>query len=395
MKRLLMLMGIASAVSCARPAAPPGGDQDRSAPRVIATTPASDSIVPGFSGSVVFHFDEKLSERGIREDGAVVSPETGRATLERDGSEIKVRIDGGWRANTIYRVVLPPGLADRFGNARREPAELVFSTGPALIPAAIGGVVRDRITGRPVSDFRVVAIGVADSTVLATVTDSAGFFGIRFVGLGRYNLQAYEDQNRNRKPDGRERSAATSVNVGTVRDTIAVELVVLAPDTTAARLLRAEARDSLQVRLVFDDHLDPAQPSAQIAVQLFRMPDSTAVPGARVVTAREFDRLQARADSARRTRGDTTAAPPIRPPQPSGQQASRDTTTLPTQELFLVPATPLEPRVRYRVEVRNVRNLLLLPNGGGSVSFMTPARPTPPPAPPRRDTINVPAGNRR
>lgn len=378
MKRFTTIGVLAcAALACARPYPPSGGEQDRSAPRVLTTTPEGLSVVSGFDEAAVFRFDEKLSERGIRDDAVLVSPETGRATIEREGSELKVKIDGGWRPNTVYRIVIPPGVADRFGNARREPAELVFSTGPQLTPTAIAGVATDRVTGRPLADLRVVAISARDSTTFSTVSDSAGFFSIRFLDLGRYTLQAYEDQNRNKKMDGRERRAERTVNISTVRDTQVIEeFALLSPDTLRARLLKAEPRDSLDVRLTFDDFLDPVQPANEIGVALFRLPDSTRVAGARVMTARALERLRsARQDSIRLAQPDTTRrAAPLPPPPHQQPDTAR---MVAVQELVLVPATPLEPRTRYRVELSNVRNINGLPNGGGSAIFTTRARPAP------------------
>src|SRR5687768_15875503 len=219
-------------LACARPMAPPGGERDQEAPRVLSTMPEHRAVVTGFDDEVEFRFDETLGEKGATQDAVIVSPETGRATLERDGSDLKVRIEGGWKPDQVYRVVIRPGIQDRFGNARREPAEVVFSTGPELIPTAIAGVVTDRLTERPLADTRVIALSIRDSVRHVTVTDTSGFFGLRFLPLGRYEITAFEDRNRNGLPDRTERRGDRAVLVTTVRDTVTVELAVLAPDTT-------------------------------------------------------------------------------------------------------------------------------------------------------------------
>jgi hypothetical protein len=347
----------------------------------------------------VFTFDETLSERGAR-DAVLVSPETGRALLERDGLELKVSLEGGWKPNTVYRVIILPGIQDRFNNARREPTELVFSTGAPLVTTAIGGLVTDRVTGRPLVETRVTAVALSDSVVHATVTDTAGFFGLRFLPVARYNITAFEDQNRNKKLDKGERRAERSINLGSVRDTQVVELAVLAPDTLPARLLRAEPRDSMEVRLVFDDYLDPDQQLTAIRVQLLQMPDSTPVPGATLQTQQAADAARARRDSVARAARDTATADSAarrRPPAPApGVPLGRPIAPgaarpIIPQELVLVPAQPLQPRVQYRVEIRGVRNINGLLDGGGSANFQLRA-PTPPDttkAPVRRDTIQT------
>lgn len=396
--------------------APSGGVRDAEAPRVLSTTPEHRATVPGFADGVVFVFDETLSERNII-GNVLVSPETGVPHLDRKGNELHVSIAGGWQPNLVYRVVILPGIQDRFNNVRREPAEIVFSTGAPMIPTAIGGVVIDRLNERPLASMRVVAVGVRDTVAHATVTDTAGFFGLRFLPLSPYTITAYEDVNRNKKRDPNERFDVKTINIGTERDTIPLEFSLLRPDTLPARLLRADPRDSIEVRLVFDDYLDPTQPLSELSNEMYRMPDSTVVGTGRIVTVREMEemrrveanlRARAAADSARRvtardtTRRDTAAvripptlADPTRPPvAPPGVRADTTTRALPTQELVFLSPAPLEPGVRYIIHVRGVRNINGVPNGGGAAPLMLPRRPTTPATPPaRRDT--VPAYGRR
>lgn len=375
-------------LACAHALAPPGGEVDREAPRLIGTMPEQQAIVPGFDDKVVFSFDEKIGERGAR-DAVLVSPETGPPVLERDGSDLKVWLRGGWQPNQIYRVIITPGVQDRFGNARREPAELVFSTGPELTETAIAGLITDRLTGRPLAEMRVQAISVPDTaTVHSTVTDTAGFFGLRFLPAGSYRILAFEDANRNKRADRTERRDQLERTLRTATDTQVVELALLSPDSTPARLLRADPVDSVQVRLSFDDHLDPTQPLDRIGVALFQMPDSARVGmPMRLLTTRELARL-------RLPPADTSGRRPV--PAAAGQAVSDTSRVLPFQELVLLTEMPLLPSTRYRIEVSGATNITGLPGGGGSVSFTTRARAEPPP---RRDTTQIAprasAGRRR
>jgi hypothetical protein len=373
-----LMAGLVSA--CAQPSPPPGGTPDREAPRLLSTRPEQGAIVPGLEGSVVFSFDEKLSEKGAR-DPVLVSPETGRPVIERDGSELKVRIQGGWKPNLVYRVIITPGIQDRFGNPRRDPTELVFSTGPPLLPTAIAGLVTDRITGRPVTEARVVALGT-DSTIHSTVTDTAGFFGLRYLPAGNYQVFAYEDQNRNRELEYREKQAQQPVTLS-ARDTQVVTFAVLPRDSTAARLLRAEPRDSIEVRLTFDDHIDQAVPLGQTSVALFQMPDSTTpIGGGRLMHVRDYETL--RAAQAAADTGRAAARPTLGPGAPPA-----DTVRRPTQELVLLVERPLAPSTRYRVTVSGITNLTGIANGGGTVNFATRARAARDTAAVKRDTLRL------
>lgn len=385
---VLLLAAALSGLSCARPLSPPGGTPDRSPPELILVTPAQRSIVPGFTGKVVFGFDETLSERGATPDIVEVSPETGRVFFERDGSEIKVELEGGWQPNQIYRVVVLPGLQDRFSNARKEPAEIVFSTGPVIPTTAIAGLVRDRITNQPVASARVTAMSRVDSVTHNTATDADGFFALRYMPLGNYLVRAYEDRNRNHRPDFPEKQAEGNAALGFAADTQIVELTIMAPDTTPARVLRAEARDSLQVRVFFDDYLEPGR--QQFTASLFQLPDSVPVPVSRVLSQREYESIiaaeRARQDSITQAQRDTAAADTLapRPPRPApprpapvsrpGVVPPDTSVVLPFQEIVLVPGQPLLPRTRYRVIVQGAVNIAGIPGGGGTTTFETPAR---------------------
>jgi Big-like domain-containing protein/carboxypeptidase family protein len=371
-----LLLTVMVAAACAKDFPPPGGEPDRLPPRLVSTKPEQLAVVPQWKGEVVFTFDETLSEQGIR-DAVMVSPETGRPTLNRDGKELKVRVEGGWKPNTVYRVILTPTIQDRFRNSRREPTELIFSTGPQLAPTAIAGIVSDRVTGRPVADARVVALSYPDSIPNATLTDTAGFFGLRFLVPGRYVVRAFEDRNRNKKADFAEKAAEDSVVLRTASDTTQVFLAMMAPDTTPARLLRAEARDSMQVRIVLDDFVDPEQPLTGASVKVVQLPDSTPVIAPRLMHVHAFEAL--RLSQQPRDTTNRPLPPAARPPA--------DTVRRPLQELVVVPAIPLKPGTRYVVQVSGIVNLKGIPDGGGRVPFQMAAQRDP--AATRRDTTGI------
>jgi hypothetical protein len=357
--------------------APPGGEPDTEPPRIVETEPAQNAQVAEYLNStrpVRIIFDETLSERSPREM-VLVSPETGEVHVERDDNELRVTIEGGWKEGRVYRITVLPGLLDRRGNARSTAYDLVFSTGAPISANALGGIATDRITGRPAIGARVEAISGADSTVYTTVTDSGGFFSFRSLPVAVYNTRVFTDQNRNRRMDAFEARAATNVRIGTASDTMAVELALLPPDSTPARLLRADIRDSLQVRLLFDDYLDPTGSLPPVRISAWQLPDSILVSGGSVLSPRNFETQRAAAAAAR----DTARTPPALP----STGARADTTRiLPFNELVWVPPQPLVAGARYRITVAGYRNILNIPDGGGSVVATVPAARPPAPAPP-------------
>jgi hypothetical protein len=370
-------------------------------PRIVATTPDTLAIVDGLKGAVVFRFSERISERGITDGSVLVSPRTGAVRVGRGREEIRVEVEGGWRPGVVYRVLLMPGIRDLFGNEIKEPAELVFSTGPAIAGALIAGVVTERATGRPARQAFVEATIRADSITYVTAVDSSSFYAFRHLSPGLYELVAFTDQNRNGKRDPQESASFPQQRaVNRDGDTVVVELAVVPADTTPPRLTRAEPRDSLQVRLFTDDHLDPTAAIELVQVTLRVLPDSAEVPGPHaLITVDSFNARpkpkpdSARADSARADSlaADTTRRPPartaapVRPPAAGVAQAAaagpfgRSTEPLPYQELVLVPAAPLAAGTKYIIEVLGLTNISGRSSGGGRVEFQMPAPRPPPP----------------
>ncbi len=365
-RTLAIVLVAAGLAACARVMAPPGWVPDVTPPRLVSTTPEQLAVVPNFKGDVVFHFDEKISENGVNDELAVVSPDTGLPVVSKHGSEIRVHPRGGWKPNQVYQVVLLPGFRDLFGNAAKEPAQLVFSTGPAITPTVVAGMLTDRITGLPVASALVQAVG-KDSLTYTTASDSAGFFALRYLPEGTYLVRAFLDRNKDRRPQFREPQDTVSANLAPKRDTLLVTQMALLPnDSTPARVLKAEARDSLQIRVTLDDYVDTAKPLF-ITTNLWRLPDSVAVGVRGTYAPTVYDSLQ------RAAHPDTSASARLR-----ANAGVRDTIKhLPTQELVVVPAQPLTPRTRYRVVLQGITNINGISRGGGSVAFQTAA---PPPA---------------
>lgn len=379
---LLALLALAVA-GCAHIEPPSGGPEDRTAPRLVVTRPDTMALVPRWNGAVSFVFSERLSEQRV-EESVTVSPRTSSVEVSHHGDEIRVDLRRGWQPGQIYHVVVGSAVQDLFNNRLSEPAELVFSTGPAIPNTYTSGVVIDRVTARPDTSVRVEAIRRADSLVYAAPTDTAGRFVISRIPAGAYLVRAYRDVNRNRALDPYEASDTASATVA-VDDTARVQLSVVLPDTTLPKASSATLAAANRVEVKFDDYLDPGQqiPITQVAVV---GPDSTAVPlaGVRVGTG------AAPGDSA----GRGAAAPPASPqqapgaippllaaPRPSGPVGPVPSQTL---SIDLAADASLAPETRYRVRVRGARNVVGL-SGDSEVEFTTPPAPKPAPA-------QVPAG---
>jgi hypothetical protein len=175
-------------------------------------------------------------------------------------------------------------------------------------------------------------------------------------------------------------------------------------------LVRAEERDSLQLRLTLDDYLDPLESLAGVRVEIRELPDSIPVEGARVMHVHEFERSRAEeraAEAAVRAAADTvpaaedtlrapagairTPAGAIRTPADAIRAAAASVSAgedtepataeagepLPVRELVVIPEVPLARKTRYWIAITGVRNINGIEGGEGSVVFETAAAAPP------------------
>jgi hypothetical protein len=398
MKRLVVLV-LAGGVAfgCAQPRQPEGGPPVVTPPRVVAVSPAAYSVLTDLRRPVVIHFDERLSERfeGVQDlrDAVLVSPETGEVLVRRGRRHLEISVEGGWQPDQVYRVEVLPVLRDLFNNVRREPIDLIFSTGAPIPETAVAGFAEERLTGSPARGARVQAIRDGDPATYSTVADSAGFFALRELPPGDYGVHVWVDQNRNRTPDFAEPHDMERIAV-VAGDTVVVEMRLLPGDTTPARLVRAAPIDSLKVELTFDDYFAPGP--IEGTGRLYRTADSTFVAYGELHHLTRLDSLRAveraaeeaaaaAADTVRAPDADTLAAglPDARRP---GREAQRPGApprrALPARELILAMPMALTPGTAYFVVVEGVTNIQGIPGGGGTASFQVPALPDPPPADP-------------
>ena len=378
------------AVACARIEPPPGGPPDTRPPVLVATTPESLVVLPGFDGDVEFVFDEVVSEGAQPNEGLgtgdlerliVLSPDSQVPRVGWRRSRVTVRPREGWRPNTVYRVELLPGIGDLRQNRADSGRVVTFSTGAPVPDGSIAGRVGDWTTGRPAVRAVIEAMLLPDSLRYRTVTDSSGRFGLRPLPAGEYLVYAAIDQNNNRRFDPREGWDSARVRSASA-DSLA--LWTFPRDTVGPRIQSVALRDSVTATISFTQVLDPTQRvDATTAVRVLALPDSTPVPVTTLLFRAAHDSLYATRDTAKADRAppDTAAprpAPPLVPRQvvprqappreagrppgaaPAAALAKADTAgftrdPLP-REMVLRMAEPLPEKRNYLVQVTGIRN---------------------------------------
>lgn len=377
--RVLCLSLVAAASACASPGMPPGGPPDDLEPQLVRVSPDTNAVNVR-APAVLFHFDEVISERPAAQTGQAgggeaglqgivrVSPSDGRDEVIWRRTAIEVRPRRGFRPNTTYRITLLPGVVDLRGNARREGAELVFSTGAARPTGEVSGVFFDWAAGRHAPGARVELFLASDSSFRwVTAADSLGRFTLRDLAAGTYQARAWVDANNDRRLGLREVSDTATISL---TERAEYEFYGFIRDTIAPRVEIVEAIDSTALRVRFDRAI-PADWDAAGAAELFAADSSRLAMAGTLMPMVRFDSLRAavrrEADSA--AVADSAAAPaPVAADtaDPQVMDVARDTVPVVPAPVFrrLKPEAvwalpldaPLAPGV-YRLRLSGVRGL--------------------------------------
>jgi len=398
-------------LACARMGAPPGGPDDKVAPKLLATVPESVGVYPGWKRDVEFRFDEVISEGGSPSQGLgtgdlekliLLSPSKAIPVINWKRDRLTVHPREGWAPNRVYRIELLPGLTDLRRNRLDTTFVLTFSTGGALPIDTLRGIVIDWVAGRVAPQALVELVLRPDSLVYRTLTDSGGRFAIGPLPRGEYLVYGAIDQNHNLRRERRENYDSALVGSGTV----AVAPLWLIPrDTLGPRITQVTAGDSLSATIALSQPLDPAQPLDSIGFTLRRQADSSLVPFRSLLPKELDDSLQMReratADSLRAA-ADTTrpdslrrrapapraVKPPPRPPARGLREVRVDSLTLTLlrtrprlyQNLVLRTDSVLVPEAKYLLEIKTIRSAAGVTGRAVGVLSIPKPRPAPEPA---------------
>ena len=421
--RLLLAAAAGAVLACASVQSPPGGPPDEEPPKIVSIKPESGAVVPNFKDDLVIQFDETVDEQagGGRGTGTasglaqqiLLSPVAGRVRVEWHRSRVTVKPREGWKRR-VYRLEVMPGFYDLRRNRFDSATTVLFSTGPEIGHARIGGIALKWVEQGILLRALIEAVPLPDSVGYLTLADSGGQFNLENLQPGRYIVYASVDDNGDHRRGLREPYDSVEV---TVDSSTNVALYTFVHDTIPPRPRAATFVDSVSVRVEFSQPLEPTASFDTTRLHVLELPDSTPVAVAGFLSQRQFDSLatvaRQKADSeaeARDTsaaRRDTTArrAPPAarpsgRPAADSGKRPAVDTALvrqllarrpIPSDRIVIKLVNPMKPETRYVVRVEDATNLIGR-KGDGSVSFTVPkpaARDTtrseprqPPPPPP-------------
>ncbi len=424
----------ASGGACASVGTPPGGPPDSAPPKILLVKPESGAVVPNWSGDAVIQFDEVIDEMagggggGAGVEGlarqVLLSPVAGDVKVGWHRTSVSIKPKEGWKKR-VYRLEIQPGFVDLRRNRTTAAKTVLFTTGPEIGHARIGGITLKWIDQQVLLHALIEAVPLPDTVGYMTTSDSGGQFNLTNLQPGRYIVYALADENGDRRRGLREAYDSTIVTLDSSSN---VALYTFPHDTVPPRPRGASYVDSITARVDFSQALDPTSSLDTLRVRVLQLPDSTPVAIAQVYTQRQFDSLttltKLKADSAAAAARDTaggrprmvhdtsarpnihpTVPPPEPPPPPEAAPAQPvrraagaagaarapakspvDTALvrqllaqrpIPSDRMVIRLVHPLKPETRYVVRITGATNLIGK-KGDGDVSFSVPKPVAPP-----------------
>jgi hypothetical protein len=265
---------------CAGQQAPDGGPIDTEPPEILSVYPAPNTV--NYSDTrIAFEFDKYVDRRSV-EEAIFISPFVTNVEFQWSGREVEILFHEPLKHNTTYVITVGTDVKDVHNSNRMAHAfTLAFSTGTAIDRGSITGKVFDpKPDGVMIFAYRLN--GVLPDTVnpsklkpdYINQTGREGTFQLSHLAYGTYRLFAIRDEYHDLLYNPEVDAAGTlthDVDV-TERDTLqsGCNFTLAVEDTSAPRLLMAEATDERHLVLKFNENLD----TARIAPGMFSIVDT-------------------------------------------------------------------------------------------------------------------------
>jgi uncharacterized protein (DUF2141 family) len=190
---------------CAEVAPPPGGEVDKTSPKILASTPLNGATMVAPGSVIDIQFSEYVSAPAGR--GVYISPRQSREPkVKWKGNRLQITLDSAFSPEKTYVVSLMRGLADLRGNQFDSNAQVAFSTGANLDSGRVSGTVE--AGGKPASGVYVGLFSIEDVTkpgtnwdslfpIYLTTTNKSGEFDLRYLPSTEFALATFTDANRN------------------------------------------------------------------------------------------------------------------------------------------------------------------------------------------------------
>ncbi|MCH7690472.1 MAG: Ig-like domain-containing protein, partial [candidate division Zixibacteria bacterium] len=253
---LFLVMG------CAEVAAPPGGEADRQAPRVIKTYPVTASTGVDPSNEITFWFSEGITPLKTEKSVFITPRPKSEPKLKWKTDRLTIELSEPFESNQTYVVTLSANIKDWRNNRMDSSVILAFSTGETIDSGSVGGVVfhnENPRRGLLVGLYENIDSGRSinyDSVYPSYLTSTAkdGAFQFRYLPNRHFQLVAFEDINRNERFNSEREPYAVSdreidFSTGQPLDNLFLELTEDISDSVAIISASQTSDGLIKVRL--------------------------------------------------------------------------------------------------------------------------------------------------
>ncbi len=259
---------------CARQAMPPGGPEDRTPPRVVATIPENGRTHASRSPKITIEFSEPIEHESVPQALFLAPRPSEFPKLKWKGKRLAILFPDSLLPNQTYLISLGTGIRDRHGNPLKQTVTLAFSTSSRLDNGHIWGQVfgKESLLNVQVWGYLLRLLPRPDprkdQPQYVTQCGADGKFSFGFLSPGTYRLFALIDRDKNGRytpgsdvigfPPRDARVTPRDSTDGPLFFRIAVQ------DTLPPKVLSAFATDNRHLTLRFSepvDSLDASQPA--------------------------------------------------------------------------------------------------------------------------------------
>lgn len=259
------LVGLLGLGSCAAISSPQGGPKDKTAPRLVATSP--DSAARNVKQQFIrLTFSEPIQVKDLTKNLLITPqlPPDNSYSLLADRDFLTLRFKKPLEANTTYSFNFRKAIVDVNESLPAKYQALSFSTGATLDSGVVRGSVVDLLTTKPAADVVVGLFRTTDTVGVRrgqpyylTRTDPKGQFQINFVRVASYNAYAWVDKNNNNRFDDGEKIGYLPAPLAVTDTTGPRTWQLVRPDRLPPRRTNLETTSAL-VRLTFNEGLQTA-----------------------------------------------------------------------------------------------------------------------------------------
>lgn len=264
---LIIIMSSLLFIICARQASPPGGPEDKTPPRILATWPASDSTRVPLTAKIQILFSEAVDHKSA-EESIFITPFPGdEVKFIWRSKHLEIRFATGLLKNRTYVITIGTGTKDRRNNAMAGSFAFAFSTGDSLDRGIMSGTLYGDIKteGVQIWAYDLIATPTPDPSqqppLYITQASSNGKFKLAYVAMGRYRIFAIADHDLNNRYNAEREALAVPPRdyelTAATPEIFNISLRLAIQDTTLPKLAAITASDRSHLDLRFSEKMMP------------------------------------------------------------------------------------------------------------------------------------------